>query len=90
MQRVSGLETWFELPGRTAPAPPRWTMFLVSVAGIYALQLVLNLALEPVHLAVALRVFLIAVAVTAAMTWLVMPRAARMLQNWLYAPPREP
>jgi antibiotic biosynthesis monooxygenase (ABM) superfamily enzyme len=90
VQRVSGLETWFELPGRTAPAPPRWKMFLVSVAGIYALQLVLNLALEPVHLAVALRVFLIAVAVTAAMTWLVMPRAARMLQNWLYAPPREP
>jgi uncharacterized protein len=26
--RVSGLETWFALPGRTAPAPPRWKMFL--------------------------------------------------------------
>src|SRR5207244_718640 len=37
--RVSGLETWFELPGRTAPAPPRWKMFLVSAAGIFALQL---------------------------------------------------
>lgn len=22
--RTSGLETWFSLPGRTAPAPPRW------------------------------------------------------------------
>jgi antibiotic biosynthesis monooxygenase (ABM) superfamily enzyme len=41
-----------------------------------------------VHLAPALRVFLIAVAVTALMTWVVMPRAARALQNWLYAPRR--
>jgi antibiotic biosynthesis monooxygenase (ABM) superfamily enzyme len=90
VQRVTGLETWFELPGRTAPAPPRWKMFLVSVAGIYTLQLVLNLVLEPVHLAPAVRVLLIAVAVTALMTWLVMPRAARILQNWLYAPPRRP
>jgi antibiotic biosynthesis monooxygenase (ABM) superfamily enzyme len=24
------------------------------------------------------------------MTWLVMPRAARLLQNWLYAPARRP
>ena len=63
-------------------------MFVVSVVGIYSLQLLLNLALEPVHLPVALRVALIAVAVTALMTWLVMPRAARLLQNWLYAPPR--
>jgi antibiotic biosynthesis monooxygenase (ABM) superfamily enzyme len=90
VQRVSGLETWFELPGRTAPAPPRWKMFVVSLAGIYTLQLLLNLAVEPVHLALAVRVFLIAAAVTAAMTWLVMPRVARLLQNWLYAPPRRP
>jgi antibiotic biosynthesis monooxygenase (ABM) superfamily enzyme len=85
--RVSGLETWFELPGRTAPAPPRWKMFLVSLGGIYALQLLLNQVLEPVQLPMALRVLLIAVAVTAAMTWVVMPRAARLLQDWLYAPP---
>ena len=35
-----------------------------------------------------LRVLLVAVAVTALMTWLVMPHAARLLQNWLYAPTR--
>ena len=29
----------FALPGRTAPAPPRWKMFLVSLAAIYVLQL---------------------------------------------------
>ncbi len=43
--RVSGLETWFALPGRTAPAPPRWKMFVVSLASIFALQLLVNLLL---------------------------------------------
>jgi uncharacterized protein len=88
MHRVTGLETWFELPGRTAPAPPKWKMFLVSVVGIYALQLVLTLALGPLGLPPPLRLALSASAVTALMTWLVMPRAARLLQGWLYAPKR--
>jgi len=90
IHRVSGLETWFALPGRTAPAPPRWKMFVVSVAGIYSLQLLFNVA---VGRAVApwplpLRVAALAATVTALMTWLVMPRLARMLASWLYAPPR--
>jgi antibiotic biosynthesis monooxygenase (ABM) superfamily enzyme len=88
VHRVTGLETWFALPSRTAPAPPRWKMFAVSVVGIYVLQLVLNLAVTPFALPLALRVALVAIAVTALMTWLVMPRAAVLLQDWLYAPPR--
>jgi len=90
VHRVSGLETWFALPGRTAPAPPRWKMFLVSVACIYTLQLLFNAAIGR---AVApwplpLRVAALVGTVTALMTWLVMPRLARMLASWLYAPPR--
>jgi uncharacterized protein len=88
VQRVTGLETWFALPSRTAPAPPRWKMFVVSVVGIFVLQLVFNLVLQPFALPVVLRVALVAVAVTGLMTWLVMPRLARLLQDWLYAPPR--
>ena len=88
MHRVTGLETWFALPDRTAPAPPRWKMFLVSLAAIYALQMVFNLALQPLGLPIAVRVAGVAVAVTALMTWLVMPRLARLLADWLYAPPR--
>jgi antibiotic biosynthesis monooxygenase (ABM) superfamily enzyme len=88
VHRVTGLETWFALPSRTAPAPPRWKMFTVSVVGIFVLQLIFNLALQPLGLPVALRVALVAIAVTALMTWFVMPHAARLLQDWLYAPPR--
>ena len=45
VHRVTGLETWFALPGRTAPAPPRWKMFLVTSVVIYLLQLMLNLVM---------------------------------------------
>jgi uncharacterized protein len=88
MHRVSGLETWFALPGRTAPAPPKWKMFLVSVVAISALQLLVNLALRPVVMPMAVRIAVVAAGVTALMTWVVMPRAARLLQEWLYAPAR--
>lgn len=73
VHRITGLETWFALPGRTSPAPPKWKMFLVSVVGIYTLQLVVNLALDPLDLPPPLRIALVACAVTALMTWLVMP-----------------
>ena len=63
---------------------------LGSVAAIYARQLVLTRAVEPLGLPLPLRVGVGAAAVTALMTWLVMPRAARLLQGWLYAPRRRP
>jgi antibiotic biosynthesis monooxygenase (ABM) superfamily enzyme len=90
VRRISGLETWFSVPGRTAPAPPRWKMFAISVVGIYLLQLVVNAGLgrlaQPWPLPVRLALFVSIV--TASMTWVVMPRVARLLQRWLYAPPR--
>lgn len=46
VHRVTGLETWFELPGRST-APPRWKMFTVTVSAIYLLQLVVNPAVAP-------------------------------------------
>jgi len=84
--RVSGLETWFEMPGRTAPAPPRWKMFAVSVLGMYPLQLaayallVVTAAGWPAAARLAVSVPLVA----ASMAWLVMPRLARMFAGWLY------
>ena len=90
MHRVSGLETWFSLPGRTAPAPPKWKMFVVSATVFYLLNLTLSLAYGwaldswplPLHIIV------ISVPVTAIATWLVMPRAAHALQRWLYVSTR--
>jgi antibiotic biosynthesis monooxygenase (ABM) superfamily enzyme len=90
MHRVSGLETWFSLPGRTAPAPPKWKMFAVSATVFYLLNLTLSLtygwALDGWPL--PLHIIVISVPVTAIATWLVMPRAARWLQKWHYASTR--
>jgi antibiotic biosynthesis monooxygenase (ABM) superfamily enzyme len=89
IRRISGLETWFAVPGRTPPAPPRWKMFTISAIAIYLLQLAVNLGLgrlaSPLPLPLRLAAFV--GIVTASMTWLVMPRAARVFQRWLYAPP---
>ena len=90
VHRVSGLETWFELPGRTAPAPPKWKMFVVSGSVILTLQLILNLLAHRAapELWLVPRVAVISVTVTGLMTWLVQPRVARMLEGWLYGPRR--
>ncbi len=89
-RRVTGLETWFEVPGRTAPAPPKWKMFVVTSIVIFVLQLALNVILHRVASPIALvpRVALISFAVTGLMTWVVQPPLARALERWLYAPRR--
>ena len=90
VQRVTGLETWFALPGRTAPAPPRWKMFVVSALTIWALQMIVNVGLHRLTLAwpLAARLALFVSIVTATTTWVAMPRLVRLLASWLYAPPR--
>ncbi len=90
MHRVSGLETWFALPGRTAPAPPKWKMFLVSASVFYLLNMALYLLYGRalVDGAPPVGILLVSVPVTAIATWLVMPRAARWLRSWLYAAAR--
>jgi antibiotic biosynthesis monooxygenase (ABM) superfamily enzyme len=92
VHRVTGLETWFELPGRTAPAPPRWKMFVASVSAIYTLQLLFNMLVGRFVASwlLPIRIAALAGAVTLLMTWVVMPVLARLLESWLYAPPRRP
>ena len=90
VHHVTGLETWFELPGRTAPAPPRWKMFIVTATVIFVLQVCLSLVLPRVApgLWLVARIAFIVIATTALMTWLVQPQLARLLEGWLYGPRR--
>src|SRR5437667_3267084 len=40
-QRVTGLETWFNLPNlKTIEAPPKWKMAIVSFIAAYSISLV--------------------------------------------------
>jgi antibiotic biosynthesis monooxygenase (ABM) superfamily enzyme len=84
--RVSGLETWFALPGRTAPAPPRWKMFLVTLAAIVPLVLLMNVLVLPVLSGwpTIARVLVFSGTLTGLMTWVVMPRLTRLFRRFLY------
>jgi antibiotic biosynthesis monooxygenase (ABM) superfamily enzyme len=91
MRVLSGLESWFALPGaRTQRPPPRYKMALVTWLGIFPLVLLLsNLIgpwLAPIH--PALSVLVVTALVVVAMTWFVAPALTRLLASWLY--PSEP
>jgi antibiotic biosynthesis monooxygenase (ABM) superfamily enzyme len=84
--RVSGLETWFALPGRTAPAPPRWKMALVTLGAIVPLVLLMNLTVLPLLSGWPLvaRTLVFSGTLTGLMTWVVMPRMTRLFRRFLY------
>lgn len=86
VSHVTGLETWFSLPGRTAPAPPKWKMFLVTLLAIVPLVLLMNLTVLPVLSGWPLigRTLVFSGTLTGLMTWVVMPRLTRLFRRFLY------
>lgn len=83
---LTGLETWFTLPNKALPTPPRYKMSVVSWLGIFPLVFLVDLVLQallptsPVWLKIALNTGL----VVTLMTYVVMPRLARLFERWLY------
>jgi antibiotic biosynthesis monooxygenase (ABM) superfamily enzyme len=86
VQRVSGLETWFSLPGRTAPAPPKWKMAAVTLLAIVPLVLLMNVLVLPLLRGWPLvgRTLVFSGTLTTLMTWVVMPRMTRIFRRFLY------
>jgi len=86
-QFLTGLESWFTLPGRPgSPPPPPYKMALVTWVTIFPLITVVVLALDPllVRLDVVPRLAVTTAVTVPIMTWLVMPRVTRLLRGWLY------
>ncbi|HET6834258.1 MAG TPA: antibiotic biosynthesis monooxygenase [Acidimicrobiales bacterium] len=84
---VTGLETWFTLPGHPATAPPPpYKMALLTWLTIFPLITLVVVALEPLleELALVPRLALTTAVTVPIMTWLVMPRVTRLLRRWLY------
>lgn len=88
VHRTTGLETWFSLPGRTAPAPERWKMALVTLAAIVPLVLLMNVLVLPQLSGWPLvaRTLVFSGTLTTLMTWVVMPRMTRLFRRFLYPP----
>ena len=86
-QRVTGLETWFTLPGQTEVVPPpRWKMAIVTGCAAYPLLNFAAMYLYPPMKDVPLpiRTAIGAVILVSMMTWGMMPLMTRVFSRWLY------
>jgi len=88
LQQLTGLETWFKLPGSNVPTmkpPPRWKMWLVSLVAVYPLVLAFQVLLVPrmTKLPLPLRALLFPLVLLTLMTFVVMPMVTRLLHRWL-------
>lgn len=95
LQQVTGLETWFTMPDAavaTMKPPPRWKMWLVTVAAIYPLILILFSVLSPLIAGwpLLLRALALPVVLVTVMTYAVMPAITRLLRPWLNPPTTPP
>jgi antibiotic biosynthesis monooxygenase (ABM) superfamily enzyme len=88
VQRLTGLEGWFEAPSPGLAPPPRWKMaavtFAVAFPTIQTLQAVLGPPLAP--LPAPLRGAVVGLAMVLFMTYVAMPFVTRRLAGWLYPP----
>ncbi|HLQ36279.1 MAG TPA: antibiotic biosynthesis monooxygenase, partial [Planctomycetota bacterium] len=81
----TGLETWFTLPGQRPPAvaPPRWKMALVTWCALSP-QVIALLVVMPSWVPLPVAAVVSTAVAVALLTWVVMPRLARLLHRWLH------
>lgn len=87
----SGLESWLEFgsPG----GPPKWKSTLVSWLGIYPVALAVTYAMQAFglrELSPPIRIFVLSVCVLPVTAYVVGPRIAHLMRNWLYAESERP
>jgi uncharacterized protein len=84
---VTGLESWFTLPGRPGtPPPPPYKMALLTWITIFPLITAIVLATGPLleGVPVVPKLGITTAIAVPLMTWVVMPRVTRLLRGWLY------
>ena len=84
---VTGLESWFTLPGHPGtPPPPPYKMALLTWVTIFPLITGVIVALGPLikDLPLVPRLGITTAITVPLMTWVVMPRVTRLLRGWLY------
>jgi antibiotic biosynthesis monooxygenase (ABM) superfamily enzyme len=84
---VTGLETWFTLPGQPGSAPPPpYKMALLTWVTIFPLITAIVAVTGPLleELPLAVRLGITTALAVPLMTWVVMPRVTRLLRGWLY------
>ena len=88
--KATGLETWFELPGRVVVPPPRWKMVVTTFIAIYPISLLYSYFLVPhtISLPVPFRSLFLPVIAPIILTYAFIPfLTQRVLKRWLYKTP---
>jgi antibiotic biosynthesis monooxygenase (ABM) superfamily enzyme len=86
LQRVTGLERWFNLPNlKSISAPPKWKMAIVSFIAAYSISLVAHYILS-IYLGQRplLTDILMTIILVIGLTYFAMPLLSRLLRRWLY------
>lgn len=87
VQNVTGLETWFTLPGNgMIKPPPRWKMVIATMIGIYPIGLIYQGFLLPyfIHIPLLMRPVALSLLLTPLLTYVIMPNLTKLLRKWLY------
>jgi uncharacterized protein len=87
IQKITGLETWFTIPGVTMiKPPPRWKMVIATMIGIYPIGLVYQASLVPYFrdIPLLLRPVALSLILTPLLTYVIMPNLTKLLRQWLY------
>jgi hypothetical protein len=86
-ERLSGLETWFTLPGQQAIVPPpRWKMAVVTLLAVYPLSMVLGITVGNwmSRWPMLLSSLIFNALIVSGLTWFLMPLLTRLFKAWLY------
>jgi len=85
-EELTGLESWFTLPGAAVHALPKWKMAIATFIGVFPVAAVLGMTLGPVIHTwnFILRNAVFNACVVILLTWVVMPFVTRVLHGWLH------
>ena len=86
-QFLTGLESWFTLPGQASAAPPpAYKMAVLTWVTIFPLITLVVVVSAPLigGLPLAARLAVTTLVTVTLMTWVVMPRVTRLMRRWLY------
>lgn len=85
-EELSGLESWFTLPGAPLHALPKWKMAVATVVGVYPTSLLLGETIGRWgrDWPIPLRTLVTAVLMVALLTWVLMPLVTKVLHGWLH------
>lgn len=88
VNKVTGLEVWFDLPEVPANVhPSQHKMALTLIGVVFSLLIILNVLLAPVlgEMHWVPRLLIVVILQVLLMTYIVMPRVTRLLKRWLYS-----